>query len=74
MLLNFAGLCELKNLQVLSLDENNLDGRALSLCLSNLSMLEELSLSENDLGSYSNALIGKKMRKINFQFLILISS
>ncbi|RWR74180.1 putative LRR receptor-like serine/threonine-protein kinase [Cinnamomum micranthum f. kanehirae] len=53
-----TGLCELKNLRVLYLDGNNLDGRALPLCLSNLSKLETLWLSSNDLGSYSSALTG----------------
>ncbi|KAJ8622870.1 hypothetical protein MRB53_031399 [Persea americana] len=53
---SLRGLCELKNLQVLSLEDNNLDGRVLPPCLSNLSMLEELSLSDNDLGPYSSAL------------------
>ncbi|RWR73555.1 receptor-like protein 12 [Cinnamomum micranthum f. kanehirae] len=55
---SLRGLCELKNLRLLYLDSNNLDGRALPLCLSNLSMLEDLSLSGNDLGSYSSALTG----------------
>ncbi|RWR73561.1 leucine-rich repeat receptor protein kinase EMS1-like protein [Cinnamomum micranthum f. kanehirae] len=55
---SLRGLCELKNLQALNLDGNNLDGRALPPCLSNLSKLEELSLLSNDLGSYSSALTG----------------
>ncbi|RWR73548.1 LRR receptor-like serine/threonine-protein kinase GSO1 isoform X3 [Cinnamomum micranthum f. kanehirae] len=55
---SLRGLCELKNLRLLYLDRNNLDGRALPPCLSNLSMLEDLSLSDNDLGSYSSALTG----------------
>ncbi|RWR73563.1 putative LRR receptor-like serine/threonine-protein kinase [Cinnamomum micranthum f. kanehirae] len=55
---SLRGLCELKNLQLLYLDGNNLVGRALPPCLSNLSMLEDLSLSSNDLGSYSSALTG----------------
>ncbi|RWR74188.1 LRR receptor-like serine/threonine-protein kinase GSO1 [Cinnamomum micranthum f. kanehirae] len=54
-----TGLCELENLRVLYLDGNNLDGRALPPCLSNLSKLETLGLSINDLGSYSSALTGK---------------
>ncbi|KAJ8622871.1 hypothetical protein MRB53_031400 [Persea americana] len=57
---SLRGLCELKNLRVLSLASNNLDGRALPPCLSNLSMLEELSLSYNDFGSYSSALTERR--------------
>ncbi|KAJ8645645.1 hypothetical protein MRB53_007393 [Persea americana] len=63
------GLCDLKNLRGLYLDENNLDGITLSPCLSNLSMLENLSLSGNDLGSYSSTLTGlcelKNLRFLN---------
>ncbi|RWR73543.1 putative leucine-rich repeat receptor-like protein kinase isoform X2 [Cinnamomum micranthum f. kanehirae] len=55
---SLRGLCELKNLRNLYLGENNLDGRALPPCLSNLSMLETLSLWWNDLGSYSSSLTG----------------
>ncbi|RWR74159.1 putative LRR receptor-like serine/threonine-protein kinase isoform X8 [Cinnamomum micranthum f. kanehirae] len=53
-------LCELKNLRSLYLRNNNLDGRAFSLCLSNLSMLEKLLLWGNNLGFYSGAPTGIK--------------
>ncbi|KAJ8646398.1 hypothetical protein MRB53_008146 [Persea americana] len=63
---SLRGLCELKNLRALYLDSNNLDGRALPPCLSNLSKLEEMWLSGNDLGSYSSALTGlKKLWTLN---------
>ncbi|KAJ8635687.1 hypothetical protein MRB53_009954 [Persea americana] len=55
---SLQGLCEFRNLQCLGLSGSNLDGRVLPPCLSNLSKLEELSLSDNDLGSYSSALTG----------------
>ncbi|KAJ8645642.1 hypothetical protein MRB53_007390 [Persea americana] len=62
---SLRGLCALTNIQSLYLASNNLDGRALPPYLSNLSMLEDLLLSDNDLGSYSSALTGKIEIKMN---------